>query len=233
MAIRKPKRTATEETHSEYIKTEEVGLQLTKIQKPIINGMIENQITVLTGDPGTGKTTLALYFAIKQLLNKSVEKIYISKNPVESGKSVGFLPGELEDKLAPYKESYFAVLEKILGKTHIGNLVKKGKIEFIPLGFIRGRTFENAIIILDEAQNLELHDLMSFVTRVHETSKMILLGDALQSDIQRTGLPALLSILANVKGTNVQELGDEFQMRSKIIVDIYNNYKKYLKENKK
>lgn len=222
-----------EESKVRYFKPTDLKISLTSNQKPISNLIVQNQITILTGDPGTGKTTIALYYAIRQLLNGQFEKIYISKNPVESGASVGFLPGELEDKLAPYKESYIDVIVNIVGKLKATDLLKTNKIVFTPIGFIRGKTFENACIILDEAQNMELKPLMSFVTRIHETSKMIILGDEYQTDIKSSGLMDLVQITSDVRGVGYVDLGDEFQMRSKIITDIYNNYKNFLNKKKK
>lgn len=218
-----------EEQRVSYFTARDIQIQLTPKQKPIVNFFVDNQISILTGDPGTGKTTLALYYALKQLLNKEFKQIIITKPNVESSKSVGFLPGELKEKLAPYKESYEDVVNKLVGKAKAAELVRTGKIKFEALGFIRGKTFEESIIIFDEVQNETIETITSFITRIHESSKMILLGDEFQTDIKNSGLATLLNISKGLEGFGQRDLDDSFQMRSKIIVEYYKKYKEYIK----
>jgi len=201
-------------------------------QKGVINFLIENQISLLTGDPGTGKTFMSLYYGLKQLNAGEFEKIVITKPPIETGKSIGFLKGSEDDKLAPYKLSYIDIIEKLLGKD-IATGVIRNKVVFEPIGFCRGRTYENSIIILDEVQNCELSEIISFATRVHESSKLIILGDQYQTDIRKSGLLDFINICNGVDGVGIYHLDESFQMRSPIITALYNNYKKFLNNIKK
>lgn len=217
-----------ESEKTSYFKAQDIKIQLTKLQKPIVNFFIENQISILTGDPGTGKTTLALYYAVKQLLNKEFEKIIISKPVIETGRSIGYLPGELDDKLAPYKQSYIDIIAKLVGG-HKCNDLLRGKVVFENIGFVRGKTFENSCIILDESQNCDLQSLISFITRIDDSSKMILLGDEFQNDLgKHSGLNSLLKIIDGIDNIGYKDLGEEYQMRSKIVSDIYKSYKIFL-----
>lgn len=215
--------------NTSYFRAQDIKIQLTKLQKPIVNFFIDNQISILTGDPGTGKTTLALYYAIKQLLNKEFEKIIISKSPIETGKSVGYLPGELDEKLAPYKQSYIDIIVKLVGEHKASEFLRNNKIIFEPVGFVRGKTFDRACIILDEFQNLTLSSIMSFVSRIDDSSKMILLGDEYQNDIGKlSGLSDFINISQDIDNIGHKELGEEYQMRSKIVSDLYKSYKNFL-----
>ena len=204
-------------------------LQLKSNQKPILNYFRSNQISILTGDPGTAKTTLALYYALQQLFEKQFERIVITKPLVECGASMGFLPGDVKEKTEVYLKSYMNTITKLVGKGECAKLFNGKKIVFEPIQFVRGDTYEHSCIIFDECQNSDLFEIMSVVTRIAESSQMILLGDEFQSDIKRSGLKAFLKISENVQGLGHMELGDDHQMRSKIIVDLYNSYKKFLK----
>jgi phosphate starvation-inducible protein PhoH and related proteins len=196
-------------------------------QKEVINFFVENQISILTGDPGTGKTFMSLYYALKQVHGGEFDKVVITKPPVETGKGIGFLKGTEEDKLAPYKQSYVDVVEKLLGKEVAAGVIKT-KIVFEPIGFCRGRTYENSVVILDEAQNCELAELMSFATRLHETSKLIVLGDQFQADIKKSGLLDFQGLCKGIEGIGIRDLDDSFQMRNAIITELYANYKRFL-----
>lgn len=208
-------------------------LELKSNQKEIINFFKSNQISILAGDPGTAKTTMALYRALEALFCGEVEQIIITKPIVECGKSMGFLPGTADEKIAPYLESYMDVIVDLVGKFECGKLFNGKKIIFKPIQFVRGKTFKRAYIVYDEVQNSEVHEIISFATRTHETSKMIMLGDATQSDIRSSGFDDAIEILEPVNGVGFRELGDDYQMRSQIICDIYANYKAYLKKKKR
>lgn len=208
-------------------------LELKSNQKEIVNFLKSNHISILTGDPGTAKTTMAMYRAIEALFFGEVEQIIITKPIVECGKSMGFLPGTADEKIAPYIESYIDVVVDLVGKFECGKLFNGKKIIFKPIQFVRGKTFKHSYIIYDEVQNSEVHEIISFATRIHDTSKMIILGDGTQSDIRNSGIEDAIAILEPVTGVGFRELGDDYQMRSQIICDIYENYKQYLKKKKK
>lgn len=200
----------------------------TTLQKPVLNLITSNRLTIITGDPGTTKSYMALLYGIKGLLDKQFEEIIISKSPVETGKELGFLPGTVDEKLLPYKESYMDIITDIVGETKKNDFINGKKIRFEPLGFVRSKTFKRAFIILDEAQNCKIGELMSFYTRIHYTSKMVMMGDEFQADIKNPGLKLFTRLSQYVDGVGVKVLGDEFQMRDPMITEIYKNYKNYV-----
>lgn len=203
----------------------------TKQQKPIINFFRSNNISILTADPGCGKSFCAIWYALDQLKNNSVDKIVISKPLIEVGSSIGFLPGSEAEKTAVYLESYYGAITKILGEQGFKSLINSKKIEFKPVNYCRGTNRENEIVIMDEAQGLTLHELVTFATRIADSSKLLILGDPYQCDIKRSGLLDFINISKNIDGIGHMDLGEEFQMRNKIIVQLYKNYKKHLEKN--
>lgn len=202
----------------------------TKIQKQVGNFLRSNQLSILTGDPGTAKTFLSIYYGLQLLRDGAIAEIILSKPIQEVGKSMGFLPGSEEEKISAYMDSYTATFDKLLGVGAYGYLVKASKVRFEPVNFVRGTTFENALVILDEAQGLTLHELITFATRLSDSAKMIILGDVYQADIKNSGLPQFKKITNNIQGIGQMELGDEFQMRSGLVLEMYRNYKKHLHE---
>lgn len=202
----------------------------TKIQKQVGNFLRSNQLSILTGDPGTAKTFLSIHYGLTLLRDGAITEIVLSKPIQEVGKSMGFLPGTEEEKISAYMDSYTATFDKILGMGSYSYLVKAKKVRFEPVNFVRGTTFENSLVILDEAQGLTLHELITFATRLSDSSKMIILGDVYQADIKNSGLPQFKKIVNNIEGVGQLELGDEFQMRSGLVLSMYKNYKKYLHE---
>lgn len=206
--------------------------ELYEKQKPIYEFLKSNTISILTAAPGCGKDFICMYTALEDLINKEVDNVIITKPIVEVGRSIGYLPGDLHEKLDPYRKSFDAIIEDILGKSdaeRIKNLKKK--IIFEPINFVRGNTFKNSIVILSEAQNCTLHEIISFMTRLHESSKMFINGDLMQSDIgNKSGLEDILKIITNVKGIEHKTLGDEFQTRHPMIVQLNKEYIKYRKD---
>lgn len=201
--------------------------QPTKLQKPVLNFLRSNEISVITGMAGTGKDFICMYRALEGLFYKEFEEIVLIKPIVEMGKSVGFLPGSEKDKYEPYIQSFIENIKKITNKGFFEKY--RSKIKFEPTSFLRGNTIEHSAVILSEAQNLTLHELISVVTRVAGSSKLFINGDLQQSDIGRkSGLKDFLKIIENLEGVNHVELGEEFQMRSKLIVDITKEYNKFL-----
>lgn len=209
----------------------QIHTDLTKDQKKITNFFRSNHVSILTADPGCGKTHVAIHFAIQQLLDKTYEKIIISKPLIEVGSSIGFLPGTEEEKTSVYLDSYVNTFIKILGTEGFRELKNSKKLEFKPVNYCRGTTLEYSLVIMDEAQGLTMHELMTFVTRVSDTSKILILGDPLQVDIKKSGLNPFIKLSEGIEGISHLHLGPEYQMRSKMIVELYNRYKNYLNQN--
>lgn len=216
-------------TKSRLIKAE-----LKEIQKPIVKQLRQKEVSIITGQAGSAKDFLSMYCAIEYILDKGskYDKIVVTKPIVEIGKSMGFLPGLLEEKVEPYRKSFDDIVNTILGESDTAQVKGlKKKIEFQPINFVRGITFKNSIVILSEFQNCTLHDLISFITRLDSSSKMIINGDLRQSDIGSSqGAKELLKIVDGVEGIQTIELGDEFQMRNKMIVELNNRYCRYIKD---
>lgn len=200
----------------------------TKLQKGVLSFFRQNEISIITGEPGCGKDFVSLYFALEMLRAGSVERILITKPIVEIGKSIGFLPGSESEKYAPYEQSFIDNLQRIVGTYESNSLLNGKKISFQPINFVRGSTFRNSVVILSEAQNCTLHELVSFTTRVADDSKLLINGDLLQADIKNSGFKKYIELFSNIEGIDYLELGPEFQMRSKLIVDINRVYKEYL-----
>ena len=152
-------------------------------QRRYINAINTFTLTFATGSAGTGKTYLCAALAADALENKTVEKIIITRPAVEAGESLGFLPGEIDEKFDPYLRPFKEVLVERLGKSYTEYLIKVGKIEAAPLAYMRGRTFKNAFVILDEAQNTTHTQMKMFLTRIGENCKVVVNGDYSQKDI--------------------------------------------------
>lgn len=212
-------------------KNNQIKTELFPIQKPISEFLRKNEVSIITGAAGSSKDHICLYTALEYLIEKknTYDKIIISKPIVEVGRSMGFLPGTTDEKIDPYRRSFNEIVNTIIGNGEdVRTKTLKKKIEFVPLNFVRGNTFKNAIVILSEAQNCSIHELISFITRLDKSSKMFLNGDLFQSDIgNSSGLRALLDIVKKVKGIDIVTLGDEFQTRNKMIVDLNREYNKY------
>lgn len=208
----------------------ELKASYTSLQKPVINFFRSNNISILTGDAGTGKTFCAIYYALMMLRDRAIERVIISKPLVEVGSSMGFLPGTEKEKESVYLDSYINTFKKIIGEGAYQYLLNGKKIIFQAVNFVRGDTFENSLILVDEAQGYTLHELITMVTRTHENSQMIVMGDEFQADIKKTGLTPFKEIANGIDGIGQMHLGDEYQMRNPMIVALYKNYKKYLNE---
>lgn len=205
-------------------------VELKSNQKEVCNFLRSNQISILKGPPGTGKSFIQLFRAVEGLLAGEFDEIIHIRNAVEVGKSLGFLKGDLEDKLEPYQEAFLSNLKDMLSKVNFEKAKKKIKFEHV--GFVRGKTFKRAAIIFEEAQNSTIHELISVTTRVADTSKLFINGDVHQSDIRNSGFVPFLNIVKGINGIDVMTLGDEFQMRNHMIVEINNRYVDYLNTKK-
>jgi len=201
-------------------------VELEKNQKEVVNFLRENEISILVGEAGTGKDFMQMYRAIDGLKKKEFEKIVLIKPCIEVGKSMGYLPGESNDKTAPYEKSFFENIGKLVSKDEVQKL--RNRIVFEPLNFIRGNTWDYSAVILSEAQNCTLHELVTITTRLSSSSKLYINGDLFQSDIRNSGLKVFTEITKEIEGVGYRELDDSYQMRNPMIVAINRAYRKYL-----
>ncbi|MDO4594177.1 MAG: PhoH family protein [Tissierellia bacterium] len=199
-------------------------------QKDYIQKIKDNDIVFGIGPAGTGKTYLAMAMAIKAFKNNEVNRIILTRPAVEAGESLGFLPGDLQEKVDPYLRPLYDALFEILGFDHYQTFVEKGLIEVAPLAYMRGRTLDNAYVILDEAQNTTYEQMKMFLTRLGYGSKAIITGDRTQVDLPRgknSGLIAAINILKDVKGISFMEFSSYDIVRHPLvqrIIDAYDNY---------
>lgn len=199
-------------------------------QKRYLNYIQKNDIVFGVGPAGTGKTYLAVAAALKELQEKKVEKIILTRPAVEAGEALGFLPGDLQEKLLPYLRPLYDALQDMAGAEETARLMEKGVIEIAPLAYMRGRTLPNAFIILDEAQNTTMEQMMMFLTRLGENSKMIVTGDITQIDLPRvkkSGLKGAVEILDNIDGIKLFffEAGDV--VRHSLVTKIIEAYERH------
>ena len=199
-------------------------------QRLYLDTIRHNSITFGIGPAGTGKTYLAVVMAVAALRNKEVRRIILTRPAVEAGERLGFLPGDLQDKVDPYLRPLYDALQDILGQDSYQKLMAKGIIEIAPLAYMRGRTLEDAFVILDEAQNTTTQQIRMFLTRMGWNTKMIITGDMTQIDLprgQKSGLREALSILGGVEGIGVVELTKKDIVRHKLVTRIVNAYEAY------
>ena len=160
-------------------------VRLSDKQNLLYKGIRNNTLTVVHGPAGTSKTYTTCYTALALLADKKVEKIIITKPIQESGENLGFLPGSMEDKLLPYKQSYYTTFCKIIGKVSTDMLFATEEIVFEPLAYMRGSTYDNCIMLLDECQNASIKQLMLWVTRLGKDSRAVMMGDTSQYDVRK------------------------------------------------
>ena len=199
-------------------------------QRKYISAIEDNIITFGIGPAGTGKTFLAIAMAAKALKNNSVSKIILTRPAVEAGENLGFLPGDLQEKIDPYLRPLYDSLYNILGYDNFLRLKEKGIIEVAPLAYMRGRTLDDAFIILDEAQNATNEQMKMFLTRIGFESKAVVTGDITQIDLGRrksSGLVSVSKILNNIKGINCNDFDSSDVVRHSIVMKIIDAYTKY------
>lgn len=205
-------------------------------QQRLINAFQENDMVFAVGPAGTGKTYLSIALAVKALKEKTVKKIILSRPAVEAGEKLGFLPGDMKDKIDPYLQPLYDALEDMLPQVKLQDMMEKRVIQIAPLAFMRGRTLSDAVVILDEAQNTTPAQIRMFLTRMGWNTKMVITGDMTQIDLphsQKSGLIEALHILSEVKGIGVVNLNQKDIVRHKLVTRIVNAYEAYDKETHK
>ena len=198
-------------------------------QERMVHSIADNDMIFAVGPAGTGKTYTAVALAVRALKNKEVRRIVLTRPAVEAGENLGFLPGDLKDKLDPYLQPLYDALRDMIPTQKLVGYLEDGTIEIAPLAFMRGRTLENAFAILDEAQNCTEGQLKMFVTRMGRSSKFVITGDITQIDLprnQNSGLVQAMRILNNIKGIDFITLDIRDVVRHKLVTRIINAYEK-------
>ena len=204
-------------------------------QQHLIDAYNENDMVFAVGPAGTGKTYLSIALAVKALKEKTAKKIILSRPAVEAGEKLGFLPGDMKEKIDPYLQPLYDALEDMLPQVKLQDMMEKHMIQIAPLAFMRGRTLSDAVVILDEAQNTTPAQIRMFLTRMGWNTKMIITGDTSQIDLpktQKSGLVEALHILNNVEGIGVVRLDRSDIVRHKLVTRIVNAYEEFDKEYK-
>lgn len=196
-------------------------------QSQYISAIKKNDLVFGIGPAGTGKTYLAVVMAVNALKNGHVQRIILTRPAVEAGESLGFLPGDLKEKVDPYLRPLYDALHDVLGTEHTQRLIERGVIEIAPLAYMRGRTLDDAFVILDEAQNTTMAQMKMFLTRLGFGSKMVITGDISQIDLPKgaqSGLAAVSKILTNVKGISFIHLEQSDVVRHPLVGRIIQAY---------
>ncbi len=198
-----------------------------------LNSVLNNEIVFAIGPAGTGKTYLAVAFAVVALNNKQVNKVVLARPAVEAGESLGFLPGDLSEKIDPYLKPLFDALESMLPFEKLNMYLEKNIIEIVPLAYMRGRTLNDAFVILDEAQNATTMQMKMFLTRLGPNSKAIITGDITQIDLpkrEQSGLVQVEKILKGIDGVDFVYFDKSDVVRHRLVKEIINAYEKFIEK---
>lgn len=210
-------------TRGKLIKSKTVG------QKKYVEAIKKSIVTIAVGPAGTGKTYLAVALAASAYKAKQIDKIILTRPAVEAGEKLGFLPGDLQEKVNPYLRPLYDGLQEMFGLESYQKLIERGAIEVAPLAYMRGRTLSNAFIILDEAQNTTREQMKMFLTRLGENSRMVVTGDLTQTDLpegKKSGLREAVGILKNIEGISVTALTEKDVVRHPLVQAIVKAYER-------
>ena len=198
-------------------------------QQLMVNAIETNDMLFATGPAGSGKTYTAIALAVKALRNREVRRLVLSRPAVEAGERLGFLPGDLKEKIDPYLQPLYDALNDMIPAKKLESLLEEGVIQIAPLAFMRGRTLDNAFVILDEAQNTTLPQMKMFLTRMGMNSKFIITGDITQIDLPRTGdsgLVQAIHLLKRIEGISIVELDENDIVRHRLVKEIVKAFDK-------
>ena len=202
-------------------------------QQQIVDAFNENDMLFAVGPAGTGKTYLGIALAVKALKEKTAKRIILSRPAVEAGEKLGFLPGDMKEKIDPYLQPLYDALEDMIPAVKLQDMMEKKIIQIAPLAFMRGRTLSDAVVILDEAQNTTSAQIKMFLTRMGWNTKMIITGDMTQVDLPhsvKSGLAVAMDVLKNTEGISIIQLNDKDIVRHKLVTRIVNAFDKYNNE---
>lgn len=220
-----------------YIRTmKKTIVPYTHVQANYMRGLYDNDLLFALGPAGTGKTYIAVAMAVYQFMNKKVERIILSRPAVEAGEKIGFLPGDIKDKIDPYMRPLYDALFDMMPADRVNEAIASGEIELAPLAFMRGRTFSNAFVILDEAQNTTRTQMKMFLTRMGEGSRMIITGDLSQIDLPKdikSGLSDCVPKIEHIPGIDVVRFSDGDVVRHPLAAKIIQAYDEWEDKKKK
>jgi len=200
-----------------------------------VDAYYENDMLFAVGPAGSGKTYVSIALAVRALKNKEIRKIILCRPAVEAGEKLGFLPGDMRDKIDPYLQPLYDALQDMIPAQKLTEYMEQNVIQIAPLAFMRGRTLNDAVVILDEAQNTTTQQIKMFLTRMGQNTKMIITGDLTQIDLPRnvkSGLKEAKEVLKDVKGIAFVEMDERDIVRHKLVTRIVNAYHKYESEKK-
>jgi phosphate starvation-inducible PhoH-like protein len=198
-------------------------------QARLVESIVTNDLVFAVGPAGTGKTYTGVAMAVKALKNKEVKRIVLTRPAVEAGENLGFLPGDLKEKLDPYMQPLYDALRDMIPAEKLSSYIEKGIIQIAPMAFMRGRTLDDAFVILDEAQNTTHNQMKMFLTRMGKNTKFVITGDPGQIDLPRrviSGLKEALLILSDVKGIDIIQLDGRDVIRHQLVKKVIDAYKK-------